>query len=191
MFDYGGDTKLIDIEKNTKEFLKYTKEGDFEFLKKRRFPFKSEAEIKRLKSLCGNLQVLALTTAQLYPCFLMSGYRSISYQKNINSKGNGIKAGMSSHNAYPSYGMDLLPRELNKNEYFTYEHNKCTWFSGKVMALADILFGQGYIRCGADWKMTLNAAANHETTLYDPCHFEVALRYRSIKPPYNFNMDTA
>ena len=179
MFNLFGDDGDDKKDHKPKATDKLTPEGSMLYRSVRQYPF-SQKELNRLKTVHPNLQVLAMTVAQLYPCYVMFGYRSHATQQKIIDAGHSnATPGKSPHNAFPSQAIDLVPRDLGSGLAFSYEDKLAYWFAGKVMAIADILFGQGYIVCGADWKRSLSL---NKKGLMDPLHFEIAYEFKSVKP---------
>ena len=152
--------------------------GDKSFLKQRNYPF-DKTSINRLATAHPDLQKLAMTVAQIYPCIVVYGNRSWQRQAELLKEGKTqVGPGYSKHNAFPSYAIDLAPYDRN-GKIGWYSMDFVIWWNGKVTAIADILFGQGYIRGGIDWDGDMDPTNN---SFRDGVHFEINTPYCTPAP---------
>lgn len=127
-----------------------------------------KVSLERREQIHPNLQTLADVSLYFFDTCIICGHRSKKDQlKAFRSGNSSVK--VSKHNSKPSTAIDmgLWNSSLNNIDY---DSLQAYYYSGSIIMLSKLLFGEDYIRCGGDWDDD-NLVNDHK--LKDPYHFEI------------------
>jgi len=131
----------------------------------------SELSEFRLTSCHRDLKILFRHVIQDYDCTVICGHRNEEDQNKAFAAGNSkLKWPNSTHNRFPSWGIDVAPYEGS----IDWSKLQSAFFQGHVQGVANQLYRTGVIshriRLGIDWNGNNDI---DDTTFWDGCHFEL------------------